>query len=290
MKTCWSLLAALCAVAAALAPAPAALAQIIATEDQCAEAWSLVEKTNFSAAALREFSDSYATCPQVAMSEVLLVGKGGAGALGAAGRGWGPANGPAAQIQNQPIGVLASPNDRLIPINGGYALVLMRRGGGGNESACKVFTRYLGFTPGAPSDGPVIVEGTAVYQMPVYWPTRKIVPAQSASDCKRMLEDYDYVKARTFLDHPSVSPFSRAGGPYLAIVRGDGKQIGFFDFSGLSGASAQRQLEGALNTLTRNDALQAPFYEEPSLLKRLVGWMDGSTKLAFKASVITISY
>ncbi len=134
------------------------------------------------------------------------------------------------------------------------------------------------------------VEGTAVYQLPVYWPTRKIVPAQSASDCKRMLEDYDYVKALTFLNHPAVAPHSRAGGPYLAIVRGDGKQIGFFDFSGLRDASARRQLEGAFNALTRNDALQASFYEEPSLLKRLVGWMDGSTRLDFKTSVINLAY
>ncbi len=165
---------ALCLLAA-VAPAHRVSAQIVATEAQCEEAWALVENTGFSARALKDFAKSYANCTQVDLTNVLMVGKTGPGALGSGGRGWGPTSAASVPVQRQPIGVLAAPHDRLTPVNGGYALILMRRGQDGNDNACKIFTRYLGFTPGTPIDGPVIVEGTAVYQLPVYWPT--------SSDC-----------------------------------------------------------------------------------------------------------
>jgi hypothetical protein len=289
MKTGWLGLALLCFVWAVTATKEAS-AQIVATEDQCAEAWNEVESAGQSVVALQEFTDSYSTCPQVAFAELLLVGKGGAVALGGDRRGWGPSNGGSAiTVQRQPVGVLASPNDRLSPVNGGYALILMRRGGAGNDAACRVFTRYLGFSAEPVSTGPVLIGNTAVYQLPVYWPTRRLGGGLSASDCPQMLSDYDYIKASTYLDHPPVAPFTRGGGPYIAIVHGDGKQIGLFDFAGLGNASARRQLEGALSALTKGDALEKNFYEEPSLLQRLVGWMDGSNRLEFKATLINLT-
>jgi hypothetical protein len=216
MKYCAALL---CLAALALARFGDASAQASPTRADCAQAWASVQSEG-TLSGYQNFLAFFATCSEAdkARDAIKTWGTVG-GARGATVGGGG------LPVAYQAVGQLLTPDAKRVAIGGGYGVVLLRGGGRRNAAACRAFTRAMAFSQAA-SDQPILVDGVLIYSRPVYWFIR--APIAQPSTCTDMLAQYDQVRADILLNRVAKA---RGEGPFLAMLRGDGRQVGLFDFS-----------------------------------------------------------
>ncbi|MFZ4603416.1 MAG: hypothetical protein ACOYM8_13280, partial [Caulobacterales bacterium] len=123
---------------------------------------------------------------------------------------------------------MAASGAPLISEGGGYGLVIMRRGGPRNRLACDAFSKALPFTSEAVTGRPLRTIDGVVYRRPIYWPLNTSALPASQTTCETMVANYDYDRAAII-----ASRFQGglpSGGPFVVLVRADGRRAGVFDF------------------------------------------------------------
>ena len=160
------------------------------------------------------------------------------------------------------MGRLVTRNANFVSEGGGYAIVLLKRGyPGRSRQACEKMAQSMAVRVG-PSDGsPIVMDGTIVYERPVYWP----VTVPSAANCVAMANNYDFDRA--MLNLQRVPKSSRLGrGPFVVVRKKGGQQFGFFDFSNVTGQDFSEQLAAVVNYMSqREDVWKPAFYREATL-------------------------
>ena len=112
-------------------------------------------------------------------------------------------------------------------VGGGYATILLTSGHAmRTRAACDKLVSSMETTAEVATPKPKVIDGTLVYERPVYWLVKSATPV----DCGKMVANYDFERAAINLHRiPGWQTFGP--GPFVVVWREGGTQAGVFDFS-----------------------------------------------------------
>jgi len=246
-----------------------ASAQTSPSAAQCESAWAEADRAR-RRDVYEQFLELFPQCPQAAQARAALNATAPPSQPGTETEERGP-NGEKPRERATdvylPVGRYLRTEAQPVAEGGGYGMVLLRRSTSRNAEACDAFRRAMVFTQDALDGRPQIVDGGLVYQRPIYWPVESALPDSDQATCSDMLRRYDYERARIRMLRLART---EGPGPFLAIYRESGREVGLFDFSNVPSDEFALQFEAFLNAMSAASEAWAPgTYVEASLRQRL---------------------